>query len=253
MLFKSNFFRITSALCLILTLSILTFADTIRLKDGSIIKGKIVSFGGGKFVVMVGQRQMDFSAIDVESISFDGDTMPVMNIKTSGNVSTETKNNSTVITVKQNPETTEPQTPAPQVKTEPAPVVNTPIKPIEIGVKVLADNTTNGWTNSGWVVKKGQRIKITGTGSVSLGNGRYSKPEGIASLSDKDKLMPKESTGALIAVIGDNNNDFIFIGESREFTATQDGSLFLGVNEGNLEDNSGAFNVKVEISPETGY
>ena len=27
----------------------LTFADTIRLKDGSIIKGKIVNFGEGKF------------------------------------------------------------------------------------------------------------------------------------------------------------------------------------------------------------
>lgn len=250
MLFKSNFFRIISALCLILTLSILTFADTIRLKDGSIIKGKIVSFGGGKFVVMVGQRQMDFSAIDVESISFDGDTMPVMNIKTSGNVSTETNNNSTVITVKQNPENNELQTPAPQVKTDPAPVT-APIKPIEISVQVLADNTFNGWTNSGWVVKKGQRIKIIGTGRVSLGGGRYTTPDGITSLPDKDKLMAKESTGALIAVIGDNNNDFIFIGDSREFVATRDGSLFLGVNEGNLDDNSGAFNVKVEISPET--
>lgn len=252
MLFKSNFFRITSALCLILTLSILTFADTIRLKDGSIIKGKIVSFGGGKFVVMVGQRQMDFSALDVESISFDGDTMPVMNIKTSGNVSTETNNNSTVITVKQAPKTTEPQIPAPKVNPDPTPV-NTPIKPIEISVQVLADNTYNGWTNSGWVVKKGQRIKISGTGRVSIGGGRYTTPDGITSLPDKDKLMQKESTGGLIAVIGDNNNDFIFIGDSREFVATQDGSLFLGVNEGNLDDNSGAFNVKVEISPETDY
>jgi len=52
----------------------------------------------------------------------------------------------------------------------------------------------------------------------------------------------------LIAVIGDDNNDFIYVGSEREFTATRDGALFLGVNEGNLNDNSGTFDVKIEIS-----
>jgi len=252
MLFKSNLFRVLSAFCLVLTMSVLTFADTIRLKDGSIIKGKIVSFGGGKFVVMVGQRQMNFSAAEVESITFDADSTPVMNVKTSSGNSNETNKNSTVITVGQTPKTATPQTTNAQTS---SPNVNAnnsikTVKPIEISVKVLADNTANGWTNSGWVVRKGQKIKITGTGRVSLGNGRYATPGGIASLSDKDKLMQKEATGALIAVIGDNNNDFIFVGDSREFVATQDGALFLGVNEGNLDDNSGLFDVKIEISPE---
>jgi hypothetical protein len=57
-------------------------------------------------------------------------------------------------------------------------------------------------------------------------------------------------TGALLAVIGDDNNDFIYIGASREFTAGRDGALYLGVNEGNLNDNSGAFDVKIEILPD---
>ena len=35
-----------------------------------------------------------------------------------------------------------------------------------------------------------------------------------------------------------------------EFIAERDGALFLGVNEGNLNDNSGAFEVKVEIDPQ---
>ncbi len=65
--------------------------------------------------------------------------------------------------------------------------------------------------------------------------------------------MAKEATGGLIAVIGDNNNNFIFIGDSREFVAAQDGALFLGVNEGNLDDNSGAFDVKIEIDPGAGF
>jgi hypothetical protein len=112
---------------------------------------------------------------------------------------------------------------------------------------VLADNTANGWTNSGWVVKKGQRIRIVGDGRVSLGNGRYTTASGISSLADNDKLLKNVATGALIAVIGDDNNEFIYIGANREFVADRDGALFLGVNEGNLDDNSGAFEVKVEI------
>jgi len=244
MLFKSNFFRAVCALCLVMTMTVLTFADTIRLKDGSIIKGKIVSFGDGKFVVQVGTRQMNFSAKEVESITFDTDSMPTTNVKTSANTSTPPNKDSSVIIVGQ---PTKTETAAPTVNNGTS--VKT-VKPIEIGVKVLADNTANGWTNSGWVVRKGQRIKISGAGRVSLGDGRYTTPGGIASLSDKNKLMQREATGGLIAVVGDNNNDFIFIGDSREFVATQDGALFLGVNEGNLDDNSGVFDVKIEISPD---
>jgi hypothetical protein len=99
-------------------------------------------------------------------------------------------------------------------------------------------------------VRKGQRVRITGAGQVSLGKGQQSTPAGLASLEDGQKLLKSVPTGALIAVIGDDNNDFIYVGSSREFTATRDGALFLGVNEGNLEDNSGTFNVKVEILPD---
>ena len=58
------------ALLLIVGLAIVSFADTIRLKDGSITKGKIASFGGGKFVVVIGdgsrRREMPFAASEVE-------------------------------------------------------------------------------------------------------------------------------------------------------------------------------------------
>ncbi len=256
MLFKSKFFRAIYSLFLVLTLTVLTFGDTIRLKDGSIIKGKIVSFGDGKFVVLIAdgtrQRQLNFTASEVESIAFDNGSTMSANIQTPVNKPVEPEKTSTVITVgqtKTNPPVNPPSSapPTPVQTTAPKP------KPVEVDVKVLADNTANGWTNSGWVVKKGQRIRIVGSGQISLGGGRYTAPNGIASLSDKDKLMANQSTGALIAVIGDNNNDFIFIGGSREFVADRDGALFLGINEGNLTDNSGAFDVKIEIEPELGY
>lgn len=250
MLPKSIFFRAIGVLCLAFSMTIAVFADTIRLKDGSIIKGKIVSFGGGRFTVMVGQKQIIFSASEIDSIQFDADSLPASNTS-SGKITPIADKNATVITVGQTSNASNQQMPAPKVKTNQNTSGTMP-KPIEIGVKVLADNTANGWTNSGWVVRKGQRIKITGSGRVSLGGGRYTTPGGIASLPDKDKLMARESTGGLIAVIGDNNNDFIFIGDSKEFVAARDGALFLGINEGNLDDNSGVFDVKIEISPETG-
>jgi hypothetical protein len=68
-------------------------------------------------------------------------------------------------------------------------------------------------------------------------------------LPDNDKLIKTEATGGLIAVIGDDNNEFIYVGASREFVADRDGALFLGINEGNLNDNSGAYDVTVEILP----
>jgi hypothetical protein len=35
----------------------------------------------------------------------------------------------------------------------------------------------NGWTNSGLVVRKGQRLRITSSGRVSLGGGRFERPQ----------------------------------------------------------------------------
>lgn len=247
---RTGLFR--TGLCLLLTtiLTVGAFADTIRLKNGSIIKGKITKFSGGKFTLEVGEgprrREMTFAASEIESVVFeDGPSAPQL--------SPSSRNNSAA----KNPS---PGTPASQ---QPTKVVltgandrpstpsrtTTAAKPIEWQIRVTADNTANGWTNTGWVVKKGQKIRITGEGRISLGRGNMSTPAGLPNVRDDQKLLSNVPTGALIAVIGDDNNDFIFIGSTREFTATRDGALFLGINEGNLDDNSGIFNVKVEIFP----
>lgn len=245
--------RFFAAFAVIAALVSFTFADTIRLKDGSTIKGRITGFSGGKFTVAVGdgarRKEFSFAANEIESIVFDrSDALD----RNAGNINSSVKTGDDAITV-DNPPTQEPVA----VRAEPK-IIQTnsatdrsPIKPIVINVNVLADGTSNGWTNSGWVVKKGQKIRITGEGEVSLGRGQKSGPGGQYALEDSKKLLSSVPTGALIAVIGDDNNDFIYIGADREFTAARDGTLFLGLNEGNLDDNSGSFKVKVEISPES--
>lgn len=258
MFLKSKFVRFFCLLSLILGLVSLAAADTLRLKDGSIIKGMIVSFATGQFTVVIGegsrQRRMIIYADEIESIEFDKVAIATntkaatqLPVKSDANKSATTQpKNDTVITINNPPANTLPKT---DTNTTANPTyTNTAPKPVQLSVKVLADNTANGWTNSGFMVKKGDRIKIAGKGTISLGGGNYSTPNGIGSLADKDKLMAKDATGALIAVIGDDNNDFIFVGNAKEFVAMRDGALFLGINEGNLDDNSGAFEVSVEIS-----
>ncbi|MEK7855344.1 MAG: LecA/PA-IL family lectin [Acidobacteriota bacterium] len=257
--------RLFMTLGLIVTLSVISFADTLRLKDGSIIKGRIVTFGGGKFTVVVGdgsrQRQMTFDAGEVESIQFDsagGSAATVSERPTPQKkdpqfieTSTPPKNVPRVITTDNTTASAPRPSPAKEV---PQPKILEPSstagrKPVEVSVKVLADNSSNGWTNSGWVVRKGQKIRISGDGSISIGNGKSTGPSGLYDVDDPAKLLKSVPTGALIAVIGDDNNEFIYVGSERTFTAARDGALFLGVNEGNLDDNSGAFDVRVEIDP----
>jgi uncharacterized caspase-like protein len=116
-------------------------------------------------------------------------------------------------------------------------------------VRVRGDNTANGWTDSGLMVKRGQLLRITATGEISLTSGGLkSTPSGIEfALIGPQKLMRNEPTGELIAVIGDDNDEFIPIGASREFYAPRDGRLFLGINEGKLEDNTGSYDAVVGI------
>src|SRR6267143_594695 len=140
-------------LSLVFALSVLmvspSLADTIRLKDGSVIRGQVVGFKDQQFTVLIGggskgrRGRTTVYVEDVESIEFDSNTA---------------------------------------VGTAPA------------------DNANNGWTNTGLVVRKGQRLRINASGRVSLGRGRFSTPMGISTISDNDKLMRTEPTGALIAV-----------------------------------------------------
>lgn len=256
MSFRTNAFRVMLSLSLIASLGIAVLADTIRLKDGSRVKGKIVGFAGGKFTVAMGEgsrrRQMTLDASEIESIEFDSpqtngstmvaaaDRVPVENRRVQ-----EPPVASEILSQPERANTSVPAATSPTKKVSFG-------KPIELSVKVLADNTANGWTNSGWVVRKGQKIRISGSGEVSIGRGKTTGPSGLYDLEDNQKLLKSVPTGALIAVIGDDNNEFIYIGAEREFTAARDGALFLGLNEGNLNDNTGSFDVKVEISPDGG-
>ena len=240
--------RLSLALtCLISFVSPL-LADTIRLKDGSVIRGRVIGFKDQQFTISMGggtkgrRGQTIVYVEDVESIEFDANSES--GAAPAGNISTpETTTTSTSQPVRPNQNDSGVSVPRPidtRATASSSPTFFT------IKVTVRADNANNGWTNSGLVVRKGQRLRISASGRVSLGRGRFSTPAGISTIPDNDKLMRNEPTGSLIGVIGDDNDDFILIGTRRDFVAQRDGVLFLGVNEGDLADNTGSYDIVIE-------
>ena len=242
---KKFFFRSLLMVALAVGLSLTAFADTIRLKNGSVIRGQIVSFKNEQFTIVVGggtrgrTTRINVYMEDVESIEFEA----------AGNTSNSTGPNDDTATNNQPPyqppANTQPTNNQPTY-TPPASNNQNPPTFFQVNVRVRADNTSNGWTNTGLVVRRGQRLRITASGRVNLGQNRFATLDGLANIPDRDKLMRNQPTGGLIAVIGDDNDDFIFVGRSRDFVAQRDGVLFLGVNEGNLSDNSGLFEIVIE-------
>jgi hypothetical protein len=241
---------------ILLALFVPAVADTIRLKDGSVIRGQVIGFKDQQFTVLIGsgaQGRRSRTIIyveDIDSIEFDSATTAAA--AGLANDDTSTSSNSSA-PVYQPPRTTPPadatNNAPPRINNQTLPSGSPTFFTIKVAVR--ADNANNGWTNSGLVVRKGQRLRISATGRVSLGTGRFGTPAGIAG-TDNDKLMRTAATGALIAVIGDDNDDFLLIGTRRDFVAQRDGVLFLGVNEGNLADNTGTYDVVIEAEAGSG-
>src|SRR5215510_1796351 len=238
---KKFLMRSLLAIGLAFGVSVPALADTIRLKDGSVLHGQVIGFKDQQFTILLGsgtrgrKSRITVYMEDVESIEFDSTGV-------SGNSNEDTNTGNTQPTY-QPPTNTQPNN---QPKPTNPTTSGTNAATFAVNVRVRGDNANNGWTNSGLVVRRGQRLRITASGRINLGNNRMSTPDGLPNVPDRDKLMRNEPPGGLIAVIGDDNDDFIFIGRSRDFVAQRDGVLFLGVNEGNLSDNSGTFDVVIE-------
>lgn len=269
-------------------------ADTIHLKNGSVLKGKVTSFADDLFVVMLDTgsgRYMSRAMIymgDVARIEFDSApnaATDTANTNTdtanaNGNTAPPAGNNPSIlpsitqprVEIARNNQPPVEQPPArdTQPATDPvrepepsqpdlpkAPTANAGESDIERAPRKLTGPVrtanidvvaTRDWTSTGLIVKRGDLIRINASGVVTLNpvTDQSSGPEG-SDVPDARKLMADRPTGALIGVIGADNDDFIFIGRSAEFTAVRDGLLFLSINEGTLSDNVGAYKAIIEL------
>ena len=108
----------------------------------------------------------------------------------------------------------------------------------------------NAWTDTGINIRPGNTVFFNSEGTVRLS----SSPNDIAGVGgalsgrrDIDAPLGNQTAGALIARIG-NGAPFL-VGNRRSVRAPIGGRLYLGVNDGDLGDNSGDFQVIVEIQP----
>jgi hypothetical protein len=243
-------------------------SDTIHLKNGSIIHGRVVRYENDTFTIVIPgtQSRAMINVNDVASIEFAGASAGASTVQTTskppvGKPSGSQPEPPAKATTGSQP-TSSPESPAPspvnqlialgpnggagesKAKTEPGKeaTANRPVAR-DLTVPIPANQE---WTDSGIDIKKGEVIRFSASGKVKLSRTQTSGPEGL-NLADPGKLMPNRPTGGLIAVIGDDNDDFYFVGPTAEVVAPRGGRLFLMVNEEKLTDNSGAFNVRIQV------
>jgi len=257
---KKTLIKSLFCLTLMFFVGVAAFGDTIKLKDGSVLKGKVVSYGQGKFTIIVyiggAPSTHSIPVEEIDSVEFDPSdaTALARDASSSGGLVPATQNTAPgdrpsaapageVANNSRSAETATATAPANDLPPAEAgaPAPNSLLAEKSCDVAAAAD-----WTSTGIRVQRGQRIIIEASGEVELGNNRRSGPDGI-SVSDSRKLIPNRPTGALIAVVGDDNDDFVYIGGSGEFVSTHNGVLFLSVNEGNLKDNNGAFAARIKV------
>jgi hypothetical protein len=238
-------FNLAICLAVVSLIGSAALADTVKLKDGSVLKGKVVSFTQGKFTIEVyiggAVSQHVIPAEEVESVVFDSSD--------GGTVSRAEPIGANAPPPAGPSRAGIPRDNAPEVAT---PDPGTPPSDDNTGaIPAIAEKTVSvaaaaDWTSTEIRVQRGQRIVISASGEVDLGDNQRTGPDGL-SLADSRKLVAARPTGALIAVVGDDNDDFVFVGRATEFVSPHNGILFLSVNEGNLKDNTGAFVARVKV------
>ena len=107
------------------------------------------------------------------------------------------------------------------------------------------------WTPTGVTVRRGEWVSFNGSGEIHIGS--EGNPaigvSGLAGVLAPGAPVANGASGALIGRVG-NSAPFL-IGNQSRMQMPAAGQLFLGVNDGNLPDNTGSFQVQVTLDAGT--
>jgi hypothetical protein len=133
------------------------------------------------------------------------------------------------------------------------PAVDTPSRPTtttpQTGAITVSANQR--WVSTGVTVAKGQQVRFDASGEVQL-----SPDNGDVATTAGSKIgrrvsngpLPGDLAGALVGRVG-NGRAFGIGNQSGPLTMPDAGLLYLTVNDDNVDDNRGAFNVTVTATP----
>ncbi len=129
-----------------------------------------------------------------------------------------------------------------------APAVETP--PTALPAGVLAVPATTQWTPANITVRRGDRVVFTANGEIGLSAEADDRAGPAGSLKGRyapGSPAPQFLAGALIGRIG-GGAPFAIGNQTTPLTMSADGPLYLGVNDDQVSDNSGRFEVTVRVT-----
>jgi len=184
-------------------------ADTLVLRDGRRIRGRLVNVRDGivEFVEerFLSSRTLRVERDEVERIEFDDDYRPAESSSAAG------------------------------------------ARPRGLREKELAVLSTVAWNDTGIDVRPGQTLYFSSEGRVRWGPDRRDEAAGERnSPANPNRPIPRRPAAALIGKIGVDSNDYFFIGADQgPIQMRARGRLFLGINDDYLQDNAGGFRVTI--------
>jgi hypothetical protein len=204
--------KIILALTILILAATFAAADTVYLRDGRTVRGTLLGFLNGRFVVRVEPRYTTqsndsrvardrgnegeiqyFRPDEVDRIEIEGRSLDDSRFETST---------------------------------------------VQVGLE-------SNWVDTGIYLRRNQRVQIDATGVIMVGRSRIT-PDGLRS-TDPTSPLPSAAEGELIGAVGDDSRTPILeLGSKREFTADRDGRLYLTANRGSFADARGSFTVQVK-------
>ena len=197
--------KIIFALFAVIFAASLAAADTIYLRDGRTIRGTVLGFMDGHFVVRMsgGQSAGQGAAGDGGNIQYF-DPQDIQRIEIDGRSLDEARYQTHSVNVTLGP----------------------------------------NWTDTGVDVHRGQRVKISASGVIDVGRRRIT-PAGLSSTDPSAPLPIAPEGELVGSIGNDPNAPVIEFGANREFVADSDGRLFMTANRGDYTDARGAYNVQI--------
>lgn len=213
--------RILALVTLAVLLVSVAMADTLYLKNGSVLKGTFVGFENNQFIFeLANGRRLTFRPAEVERLVMERDA--------AGSIGAPV-----------------PGRPGPPDR-DPYPSTGGSDSARWETVPAFDVRLEDQWIRSSIQVARGQRVRVEATGTVTLEGRTQTGPEGLNGRRDQDAPLPDENDGALISAIGQDSPPML-IGRSREFVADADGVLYFTVNHWQTSNARGSFRVTVAV------
>src|SRR5712692_3650751 len=191
--------KIILALMIVMAAASFAAADTIYLRDGRTVRGTLLGFVNGRFVVRVEPRYT---------------TMP--STTTDPNVARGRANEGEIQYFRPD-------------EVERIEIEGRSLDDARFETRTVQVTLEPNWIDTGVDLRRGERVQVNASGTIIAGRTRIT-PDGLRT-TDPTSPLPNASEGELIGAVSDDPRaPIIELGATREFTADRDGRLYLTAN-----------------------